>query len=45
LALVPPTISERVAFAGSGVPFTSPTEVVRPRRAGTTRARAPPVRA
>jgi hypothetical protein len=45
LALVPPAIVERVAFARSGVAFTSPTEVARPRRAGTTRARAPPVRA
>jgi hypothetical protein len=45
LALVPPTIIERVAFARSGVAFTSPTEIARPRRAGTTRARAPPVRA
>jgi hypothetical protein len=45
LALVPPTIIERVAFARSGVAFTSPTEVPRPRSAGTTRARAPPVRA
>jgi hypothetical protein len=45
LALVPPTIIEQVAFARSGVAFTSPTEVARPRRAGTTRARAAPVRA
>jgi hypothetical protein len=45
LALVPPTIIERVAFARSGIAFTSSTEVARPRRAGTTRARAPPVRA
>ena len=44
-ALVPPTIVEQVAFARSGVAFPSPTEVARPRPAGTTRARAPPVRA
>src|SRR5216683_6500352 len=44
-ALVPSTIIERVAFARSGVAFTSPTEVARPRPAGIIRARAPPVRA
>ena len=45
LALVPSTIIERVAFARSGVAFTSSSDVARPRRAGTTSARAPPVRA
>jgi DUF2946 family protein len=45
LALVPPAIIERVTFARSGVAFTPSTEVGRPCLAGTTRARAPPVRA